>query len=295
MAAARRIRARLERGGFPWKRVGAVVTLTGAAMVALVLFWVLTDSDPAPPQSAIVCLPAEDGASEGGAGDASHSVPAGSESVAAAEGDTARDPVLLVSSVAIASVDASSAVAVSPEGPTPLIRDQAAPPLFSQNQGPWAETEYDHHTQQAPQHAWCGTSIAQCGCAMTSLGNVLSLFNIVSTPDGDQLDPGTLDSWLGRDAQLTEGGWISKGYFYGDVVWTDIATYTAKLQATNPDAVRLRFRGRGSGSVEEIRAELEAGRPVILAVPRHFIAAIGLDGDDIILQDPFYPDRTRLS
>ena len=266
MAAARRIRERLERGGFPWKRVGAVTVLTGAALVALVLFWVLTDSDPAPPESAIVCLPAEDGANEGGTGDTSHSVPAGSQSVAAVESPAPRDPVPLVSSAAIANVDASSAAAVSPGGPAPLVREQAALPLFAQNQGPWAANEYDHHTQQAPQHAWCGTSIAQCGCAMTSLGNVLSLFNIVSTPDGDQLDPGTLDSWLGRDAQLTEGGWISKGYFYGDVVWTDIATYTAQLQATNPDAVRLRFRGRGSGSVEEIRAELEAGRPVILSV-----------------------------
>ena len=50
----------------------------------------------------------------------------------------------------------------------------------------------------------------------------------------------------------------------------------------------------GSGSEDEIRAELNAGRPVILEVPGHWIAAVGLDGDQILINDPFYRDRKTL-
>ena len=169
--------------------------------------------------------------------------------------------------------------------------------------GSWATVEYDHHADLSPSQAWCGVDIAQCGCAMTSLANVMALLGIVSTPgevtDGAALDPGSLNAWLSRDAQLTAGGWISKGYFYGDVVWTDIQALTGRLHAADPSVPRLRYRGSGSGSGSEaeIRTELEGGRPVILEVPRHFIAAIGIEEGtgEILIWDPYYSDRTHLS
>ena len=173
--------------------------------------------------------------------------------------------------------------------------------LFSQNAGTWANTQYDHHEDLSAEQAWCGTTIAQCGCAMTSLANVIALFGILTTPDdvtgGARLDPGTFNTWLNRDAELTAGGWISKGYFYGDVVWTDIAAFTASLHAEDPSVPTLRYRGGGSGSEEEIRSELEAGRPVILEVPGHFIAAVAIEEGtgEILILDPFYPDRAYLS
>jgi hypothetical protein len=56
----------------------------------------------------------------------------------------------------------------------------------------------------------------------------------------------------------------------------------------------VRFAGWGTGSEAEVRRELAAGRPVVLEVPGHYIAAVGLQGDKIIINDPYYPNRTTL-
>jgi hypothetical protein len=167
--------------------------------------------------------------------------------------------------------------------------------LFFQNDARWASAEYDHSTGLPAGADWCGTSIAQCGCATTSVTNVLSLFEVLTTPEGRQLDPMSLNGWLARDAQRTESGFISKGYFLGDVIWTDVQALSARLRGRDPEAPSIRFRGVGSGALRELRDELGAGRPVVLEVPGHFIAAVAIEGDDVVVHDPFYPDRTRLS
>ena len=70
---------------------------------------------------------------------------------------------------------------------------------------------------------WCGTTIAECGCAATSLANVLALFPAVSSPLGSELNPDTLNTWLNRNARFIDGqGFISNGYFLGEVMWSDI-------------------------------------------------------------------------
>ena len=46
---------------------------------------------------------------------------------------------------------------------------------------------------------------------------------------------------------LTETGWISKGYFHGDVVWTDITAFTSALHAQDETIPRIRYSGAGTG------------------------------------------------
>ena len=190
-------------------------------------------------------------------------------------------------------------------------------PLFAQNSAAWGRTEYDHGARQ---DVGCGQTIEQCGCAMTSVATVMQLFEVVSTPGGDLLDPSTLNAWFNRDAQLTQAGWVSAGYVYGNVVWTAINGWKPDLpeeeepqgsseidqSLSEPDedeSLRIseetvlqgvRFSGWGTGSEDEIRGELEAGRPIVLEVPGHYIAAVGLQGDTIIINDPYYRDRTTL-
>ena len=165
-------------------------------------------------------------------------------------------------------------------------------PFFSQTSPRWGDTEYDHGFQQ---DVGCGSTIGQCGCAMTSVATVLALFDVLTTPGGGELNPQTLNEWLNQDAQLTNGGWVSQGYAYGNVMWTAMNAFSAEDAVTHPGTATVGYSGWGSGSEEEIRAELEAGRPVILEVPGHFIAAVGLQGDDILINDPYYRDRTTLS
>ncbi len=180
----------------------------------------------------------------------------------------------------------------------------AAPPsdqvaLFYQNSGAWSSQEYARSTELPPNGKdWCGTTIAQCGCAMTSVANILAMFQITADPEGRALDPGTLNDWLNRDAEFIDGrGWVSAGYFLGNIIWSDVQPFTARLRDIDPTIPLIRYRGVGSGSEEELRAELAEGHPVVLEVPGHFIAAVGIEAgtDEILIHDPFYPDRTRLS
>ena len=96
--------------------------------------------------------------------------------------------------------------------------------LFYQNDPRWGGVEYAFSTRREPHgRDWCGTTIAECGCAATSLANVLALFGAVSSPLGSELNPDTLNTWLNRNARFIDGqGFISDGYFLGEVMWSDI-------------------------------------------------------------------------
>jgi hypothetical protein len=177
------------------------------------------------------------------------------------------------------------------------LGDGSQPPFFSQTSAEWGALEYDHG---ADQDVGCGKTIAQCGCAMTSVATVLQVFQVVSTPAGDNLNPATLNDWFNQGAQLTQAGWSSQGFVFGNVVWTAVNGWTpepselASTEIAAPPPQGIRFDGWGSGSEDEIRRELEAGRPVILEVPGHYIAAVGLQGDQILINDPYYRDRVTL-
>ncbi|MEO6398374.1 MAG: Ig-like domain repeat protein, partial [Tepidiformaceae bacterium] len=67
-----------------------------------------------------------------------------------------------------------------------------------------------------------------------------------------------------------------------------------EIAKAKPGSPTIRFVRTGSGTEGEIRSELQAGRPIILEVPGHWIAAVGLDGDKILINDPYYADRRTL-
>ncbi len=165
-------------------------------------------------------------------------------------------------------------------------------PLFAQNSPIWGREVYDTGDKQ---DVGCGTTIEQCGCAMTSVATVLSLFEILSTPGGASLNPSTLNSWFNQGAALTGGGWVSQGYSFGGVVWTAVNSFSGAIPSTDEKRT-VRFAGWGTGSEDEIRAQLAKGNPIVLEVPGHYIAAIGMQGDQILINDPYYQDtRTTLS
>jgi hypothetical protein len=172
--------------------------------------------------------------------------------------------------------------------------DTLLPVVFAQNDPAWGSQEYDHGGKE---NVGCGKTIAECGCAMTSVATVLSLFQLLTTPEGSELNPASLNGWFNKGAKQTSAGWVSQGYVYGSVVWSAVNNFTATprtgIGGASPQ--RLRFNGWGNGSEAEIRNELTAGRPVVLEVPGHYIAAIGLQGEDILINDPYYKERTTLA
>lgn len=167
-------------------------------------------------------------------------------------------------------------------------------PLFAQNNPAWAKKEYAKAGDPEFGPDWCGTTIEQCGCAMTSVATIMALFQIVAMPDGSELTPESVNAWFNGEARKTSRGWVSRGYIYGDVIWTAANELSGQIAKTRPNSPTLRFAGFGVGSDEEIRSELQAGRPMVLEVPGHYIAAVGLDGDKILINDPYYPDRRTL-
>ncbi|HWC28570.1 MAG TPA: hypothetical protein VG845_00685, partial [Dehalococcoidia bacterium] len=178
----------------------------------------------------------------------------------------------------------------TPSGNLDLEPSRTQGPLFAQNATTWGGEEYD---KARSQDVGCGQTIAQCGCAMSSVATVLALFQLVTTPSGEALNPGSLNSWFNQGAQLTGGGWVSHGYAYGNVVWTAVNNYSAGV-TQSATTKSIRYAGWGNGSEAEIKAQLAQGLPVVLEVPGHFIAAVGLQGDEILINDPFYAERTTL-
>ncbi len=194
----------------------------------------------------------------------------------------------------VAAKDAPPAPTPSESGsitlPNGLTRGTNGP-LFAQNDPAWGAEEYDHGNDQ---DVGCGTTIAQCGCAMTSVATVLSLFNVMTDPHGNALNPSTLNAAFNEGAQLTSSGWVSAGYSYGNVNWTAADSISAAAAAKGQGKT-VRFEGWGTASDSEIRAQLQQGLPVILEVPGHYIAAVGLQGDQILIDDPYYANRTTLN
>ncbi len=179
----------------------------------------------------------------------------------------------------------------------PVIQQQqgdSGGPYFAQNDPRWANVEYAKAGDPDFGPDWCGTTIAQCGCAMTSVTTIMALFNIITMPDGEPLTPKTVNDWFNLNARKTVRGWVSQGYIYGDVIWTAANQLSGEIAAKYPGTRTLRFARTGTGSDAEIKAELRAGRPIVLEVPGHWIAAVGLDGDTILINDPFYRDRKTL-
>lgn len=176
----------------------------------------------------------------------------------------------------------------------PLPAGTTGAPLFAQNNPTWAQDEYAKAADAEFGPDWCGTTIEQCGCAMTSVATIMAVFNILTMPDGSELTPRTVNEWFNSEARKTSRGWVSKGYIYGDVIWTAANELSGQIAKQRPGSPTLRFAGFGVGSEEEIRAELQAGRPMVLEVPGHYIAAVALDGDKILINDPYYADRKTL-
>ncbi|MEP6872297.1 MAG: FHA domain-containing protein, partial [Anaerolineaceae bacterium] len=169
-------------------------------------------------------------------------------------------------------------------------------PFFAQNDPRWGKDEYARAKDPEFGPDWCGSTIEQCGCAMTSVATTMAIFGLLTMPDGSPLTPQAMNSWFNQDAKKTNRGWVSRGYIYGDVIWTAANQLSGEMAKARPGTPTVRFSRTGNGNEDEIREQLKQGRPIILEVPGHWIAAVGLDPNSgaILINDPYYRDRTAL-
>lgn len=171
-------------------------------------------------------------------------------------------------------------------------------PYFSQSDPLWAKREYAQSSDTNHPSGYCGETLEQCGCAITSVASILASFGVLAMPtDNAPLTPETVNAWFDNNAKELGRGWVSDGYVFGDIVWTGVNELSAAIARQNGGKTPvIRFAGYGTGSEEEVRAELEAKRFVILELPGHYVTATGFDIERrIVINDPYYRDRRLMS
>lgn len=161
-------------------------------------------------------------------------------------------------------------------------------PLLKQTNSPWGGDLYD----SANLWSTGATDISRWGCAITSAAMVLHYNNIAKLPDGQDLTPGSLNSYL----KSIPDGYISNGM----TNWHAISVMTKKAKINNPNFGyhALVDKYIGSNDSTTVNNDLTNNIPDILQVTTslgsHFVVAKGANNTSFNINDPFY-NRTDLS
>lgn len=163
---------------------------------------------------------------------------------------------------------------------------------MKQTDAQWANLECDSATSQT---LLCGTTIGQCGCAMTSAAMVLNYFGVDKDPSGRPTTPETLNNYLSQRPQCDQSGCISYGYKYGGVRWNAIAEYSAAANKAF-GTQKIVLTRASAYDPTATRADIEAGNPVILqnTDQTHWFVAKGISGNTFTINDPKF-NRTSLA
>ena len=160
-------------------------------------------------------------------------------------------------------------------------------PYFSQSDLAWGSQEYDHgNTLDLDCEIFGGSTIAACGCAVTSAAMLLKYYGVDRSPDGEPTDPGTLNNWLKAPK--------NKGYINGNVDWFAVARYSKQahnIYGTPIIDYVLPILGENFSILNQ---ELDNSRPVILKEPGHFIVATGITGQTYLINDPRRQNKETL-
>jgi len=157
-------------------------------------------------------------------------------------------------------------------------------PLLKQTSEPWQGNIYDSANLWNP----ANPTINRWGCVITSIAMVFRYYGITKLPDGSNLDPGTLNTWL----KTQKDGYVRNGL----VNWLAASRLSklAKASGNNPgfNYNALEYKRKQGADKELLRSDLENGRPGILEFPGHFSVATGVSGDTFTINDTFYNRAT---
>lgn len=171
----------------------------------------------------------------------------------------------------ISSATGTDITVVSPKSTGKILNV----PSFKQTDPAWGGLEYDHGNSRSLD---CGTTIGQCGCALTSLAMVLLFHGVTQSPDGRPTNPETLNDYFKQNTTCGPRGCTSLGYAYGGSVnW---------LAASQYSQGKVRWNGDGAHNAATIRADIDNNSPVILQEPGHFIVATGYTDSTFTINDP---------
>lgn len=157
-------------------------------------------------------------------------------------------------------------------------------PLLKQTDPNWGSQIYN----SANLWSSANPGIDRWGCALTSAAMVFQYHGITKLPDGEMLDPGTLNTWL----KSQNDGYVGSGW----VNWLALSRLSKVAKSQNPSFGfnALKYKRLGGYNPLQLKEDLENNIPGILEEPGHFIVGKGTLGNSFSINDPFY-NRTSLS
>lgn len=159
-------------------------------------------------------------------------------------------------------------------------------PSLKQTSAPWGNQLYDSANLWALPEP---TDISRWGCALTSAAMVFQYNKISRLPDGSDLDPKGLNTWLKSQGD----GYVGNGL----VNWLALQRLSHVAKSKNPNflADGLKYNRVGGADINGLKNDIQDEIPNILEEPGHFIVAKGIDGlDEVGINDPFY-SKDKLS
>ncbi len=160
---------------------------------------------------------------------------------------------------------------------------------FQQNDSVWASEEYDSGSDWSKQ-----PTIERWGCALSSMAMVFNYYDLDKLPDGQPLNPSTLNQWLKSQ---------SDGYIGGSVNWLAGARLSRLISERYSTADNvlpvLEYQRLMSPEHSQLTESISYNRTVIVNTPGHFFVAegyvFGEEGEsELNITDPFY-DYDQLS
>lgn len=157
---------------------------------------------------------------------------------------------------------------------------------WKQTSAPWGGQEYD----SAQKWSEDPPTIARWGCAMTSAAMILDSMGVKVLPNGDPLNPGTLNAWLKSEPD----GYLGQGFLN----WRAISRLS-KWHNQQYGTASLEFHSARPAEGDKIawlKTLLEKRIPVILEQPGHFVVASNSDpsNGNIEILDPSF-SKTSLA
>lgn len=157
-------------------------------------------------------------------------------------------------------------------------------PLLKQTDPSWSSDIYDSATK------WSSNDpgIGRWGCAMTSAAMVFNYHNITKLPDGQELNPKNLNTWLKNEPD----GYVGNGL----INWLALTRLSKKAKSQNSNFLydALEYKRTNEEDKELFKESIDNNIPVIFGEPGHFVVGKGYDDSSIKINDPFY-NRLDLS
>lgn len=155
-------------------------------------------------------------------------------------------------------------------------------PLYKQYDSKWKNQEYDQASTWAQRD-----TIQRWGCALTSATMLLNYYQIEQLPNGRQLSPATLNTWLNEQPD----GYLGAGLLN----WLALTRLT-KLMSEELETPVLEYSYVGGNKIESAINQIQQNQPVILQLPGHFLVSDGhtASRDNLYIKDPAY-DYSLLS